>query len=86
MSLTDLKGNFAIFYILAKYVPGDIKYIFTKFYRHISTNNEANHKFVILILIFQRLLDLNYSPLSALNEANLTSATQTLNFNPTMHF
>ena len=37
-------------------------------------------------LIFQRLLDLNYSPLSALNEANLTSATQTLNFNPTMHY
>ena len=35
-------------------------------------------------LIFQRLLDLNYIPLSALNEANLTSATQTLNFNPTM--
>ena len=44
-----LKGNFAIFYMLAKYVPGDIKYIFTKFYRHISTNNEANRKFVILI-------------------------------------
>ena len=37
-------------------------------------------------LIFQQLLDLNYSPLSALNEANLTSSTQTLNFNPTMHF
>jgi hypothetical protein len=37
-------------------------------------------------LIFQRLLDLNYSPLSALNDANLTSATQTLNFNPTMHY
>jgi hypothetical protein len=37
-------------------------------------------------LIFQRLLDLNYSPLSALNEANLTSATQTLNFNPIMHY
>ena len=37
-------------------------------------------------LIFQRLLVLNYSPLSALNETNLTSATQTLNFNPTMHF
>ena len=37
-------------------------------------------------LILQRLLDLNYSPLSALNEANLTSATQTLNFNPTMHY
>ena len=35
--------------MLAKYVPSDIKYIFTKFYRHISTNNEANHKFVILI-------------------------------------
>ena len=33
--------------MLAKYVPGDIKYIFTKFYRHISTNNEANGKFVI---------------------------------------
>ena len=47
-----LKGNFAIFYILAKYVPGDIKYIFTKFYRHISTNNEANRKFVILISNF----------------------------------
>jgi hypothetical protein len=79
--------------MLAKYVPGDIKYIFTKFYRNISTNNEANRKFVILILscslqylIFQRLLDLNYSPLSALNEVNLTSATQTLNFNPTMHY
>ena len=33
--------------MLAKYVPGDIKYIFTKFYRHISTNNEVNRKFVI---------------------------------------
>ena len=41
-----------IFYMLAKYVPGDIKYIFTKFYRHISINNEANRKFVILISIF----------------------------------
>ena len=41
----------------------------------------------IQYLIFQRLLGLNYSPLSALiNEANLTSATQTLNFNPTMHY
>jgi ABC-type molybdate transport system permease subunit len=48
----DLKGNFVIFYMLAKYVPGDIKYIFTKFYRHISTNNEANCKFVILISIY----------------------------------
>jgi hypothetical protein len=46
------KGNFVIFYMLAKYAPGDIKYIFTKFYRHISTNNEANHKFVILISNF----------------------------------
>ena len=44
-----LKGNFAIFYMLAKYVPGDIKYIFTKFYRHIYTNTEGNRKFVILI-------------------------------------
>ena len=49
---TSLKGNFAIFYMLAKYVPGDIKYIFTKIYRHISTNNEANRKFVILISNF----------------------------------
>ena len=40
----------------------------------------------IQYLIFQRLLDLNCSPLSALNEANLTSATQTLNFNPTMPY
>ena len=48
-SLSHLKGNFAIFYMLAKYVPDDIKYIFTKFYRHISTNSEANRKFVILI-------------------------------------
>ena len=47
-----LKGNFVIFYMLAKYVPDDIKYIFTKFYRHMSTNNEANCKFVILILNF----------------------------------
>jgi hypothetical protein len=38
--------------MLAKYAPGDIKYIFTKFYRHISTNNEANRKFVILISNF----------------------------------
>ena len=51
-----LKGNFAIFYMLAKYVPGDIKYIFTKFYRHISTNNEANRKFVILISNFSTSL------------------------------
>jgi hypothetical protein len=50
--LNTLKGNFVIFYMLAKYVPGDIKYIFTKFYRHISTNNEANRKFVILISNF----------------------------------
>jgi hypothetical protein len=47
-----LKGNFEIFYMLAKYVPGDTKYIFTKFLRHISTNNEANRKFVILISNF----------------------------------
>ena len=47
-----IKGKFVIFYMLAKYVPGDIKYIFTKFYRHISTNNEANRKFVILISNF----------------------------------
>ena len=51
-----LKGNFAIFYMLAKYVPGDIKYIITKFYRHISTNNEANRKFVILISNFSTSL------------------------------
>ena len=51
-----LKGNFAIFYMLAKYVPGDIKYIFTKFYRHISTNNEVNRKFVILISNFSTRL------------------------------
>ena len=48
----SLKGNFAIFYMLAKYVPGDIKYTFIKFYRHISTNNEANRKFVTLISNF----------------------------------
>jgi hypothetical protein len=35
--------------MLAKYVPSDIQYIFTKFYRQISTNNEANRKFVIFI-------------------------------------
>jgi hypothetical protein len=43
-------------------------------------------KFLHVPLIFQWLLDLNYSPLSALNEVNLTSATQTLNFNATMHY
>jgi hypothetical protein len=42
--------------MLAKYVPGDIKYIFTKFYRHISTNNEANRKFIILISNFSTSL------------------------------
>ena len=42
------------------------------------------HSCSLQYLIFQRLLDLTYSPLSALNEANLASATQTLNFNPTM--
>ena len=47
-----LERNFAIFYMSANYVPGDIKYILTKFYRHISTNNEANRKFVILISNF----------------------------------
>jgi hypothetical protein len=51
-----LKGNFVIFYMLVKYVPDDIKYIFTKFYRHISTNNEANRKFVILISNFSTSL------------------------------
>ena len=35
--------------MLAKYVPDDIKYIFTKFYRHISTNNEGNRKGVGMI-------------------------------------
>ena len=40
----------------------------------------------IQYLIFQRLLDLNYSSLNALNEANLTLATHTLNFKPTMHY
>ena len=54
--LISLKGNFAIFYMLAKYVPGDIKYIFTKFYRHISTHSEANRKFVILISNFSTRL------------------------------
>ena len=56
ISILTLKGNFAIFYMLAIYVPGDIKYIFTKFYRHISTNNEANRKFVILIFNFSTSL------------------------------
>jgi hypothetical protein len=51
-----------------------LKYLFVKKVRSCS----------LQYLIFQWLLDLNYSPLSALNEANLTSATQTLNFNPTM--
>jgi hypothetical protein len=32
--------------MLDKYVLGDIKYIFTKFYRHFSTNNEANRKII----------------------------------------
>ena len=45
-----LKGNFAIFYMLAKYVPGDKIHIFTEFYQHISTNNKANRKFVIFFM------------------------------------
>jgi hypothetical protein len=31
-----LKGNFAIFYMLAKYVPGDIKYIFIDLFPQIT--------------------------------------------------
>ena len=31
-----LKGNFAIFYMLAKYVPGDIKYIFPQITKQIA--------------------------------------------------
>jgi hypothetical protein len=34
----------------------DLRHIFTKFYRHISTNNEANRKFVILISNFSTSL------------------------------
>jgi hypothetical protein len=48
-SFKFIKGKLRDFYMLVKYVPSDIKYIFTKFYRHISTNNEANRKFEILI-------------------------------------
>jgi len=51
--------------MLAKYVPVDIKYIFTKFYQHISTNNEANRKFVILISIFFHWV-VTFSPNNAL--------------------
>ena len=46
----SLKGNFAIFYMLAKYVPGDIKYIFTKFYWHISTDLINNKNWVTLLM------------------------------------
>ena len=49
----SVKGKLRdFFYMLAKYVPGNMKYIFTNFYRHSSTNNEANRKFVILISNF----------------------------------
>jgi hypothetical protein len=60
LGLCCLKGNFEIFYMLAKYVPGDIKYIFTKLYRHISTNNEANRKFVILFSYFFMGCDMTF--------------------------
>jgi hypothetical protein len=40
--------------MLAKYVPGDIKYIFTKFYRHNSTDNEANRN--LCLQTFPKLL------------------------------
>jgi hypothetical protein len=73
-----LKENFAIFYMLAKYVPGDIKYIFTKFYRHISTNNEANRKFVILICNFVYGL-WRFSPIIALWDWNLKFGSLMLN-------
>ena len=69
-SLSHLKGNFAIFYMLAKYVPDDIKYIFTMFYRHISTNNEAKRKFIILISNFFMGL-WRFSPIMALCDWNL---------------
>jgi hypothetical protein len=50
--------------MLAKYVPGDIKYIFTKFYQHISTNNEANRQFVILITTRDQYTSYTLSKLS----------------------
>jgi branched-subunit amino acid transport protein AzlD len=56
-----------IFYMLAKYVPGDIKYIFTKFYRHISTNNEANHPWWNCCLSYF-LNKKNYAPIEKGNE------------------
>jgi hypothetical protein len=34
--------------MLAKYVPGDIKYIFAKFYRHISTSNFVGEEIINL--------------------------------------
>jgi len=43
-----VKGKVWDFYMLAKYVPGDIKYIFTKFYRHISTNNDLQNMHIQL--------------------------------------
>jgi hypothetical protein len=47
--IANIGDCYKTLFLLAKYVPGDIKYIFTKFYRHVSTNNEANRKFVIFI-------------------------------------
>ena len=43
-----MEGNFAIFYMLAKYVPGDITYIFMYF-------QKRDHILILNILFFNKL-------------------------------
>ena len=70
------KGKF--FYMLAKYVPGNIKYIFTKFYRHISINNEAKSQICNFNFLFVHGL-WRFNPKIALWDWNLKSGSLMLN-------
>jgi hypothetical protein len=78
---TSFKGKLRdFFYMLAKYIPGDIKYIFTKFYRHISTNNEANRKSQICNFNFYFFHGLwRFSPIITLWDWKLKSGSLMLN-------
>jgi hypothetical protein len=63
---------------------GIVRYML--FIQLIWSNHVTSHEGVSWPLTIRQKIPNIHSPLSALNEANLTSATQTLNFNPTMHF
>ena len=76
--LQKLKGKLRdFFYMLAKYVPGDTKYIFTKFYRHISTITKQIANYNFNFYFFHRVV--TFLPDKALWDWNLKSGSLMLN-------